>query len=194
MVKKKDDQEDKAEIAQMKLKKVVRKEPSPEEEAPKEMAASPEPIDTSEVSVPEHGKPTELELYEPKPRETSPKEDTQHDKEEDSHEESKDSVSLKKKKAMKKTSTTKPEVPEAETELVVSKPKSAEAAFELEAGKIDSPEAAVEQTTISVSPHKPESIKGIHIDHQSLSCPIDHHISVFSLFRNRNMMNVYSLM
>ena len=59
-------------MSQMKLKKVVRKEPSSEEVAPKEKTATPEPIDTSEVSVPEHGKLTELEEYMAKARPTSP--------------------------------------------------------------------------------------------------------------------------
>ena len=61
--------------AKVQLKKVVHvcKESSPVAEAPKEKAASPEPIDTSEVSVPEHGKPTALEQYEPKPFDQQPK-------------------------------------------------------------------------------------------------------------------------
>ena len=107
----------------MKLKKVVRKEPSPEKEAPKGRVATPEPIDTSEVSVPEHGKLTELEVYEAKPRETSPTEETQPEdttKPAEGKEPTKPKTDKTKKKPEKKTPAKKEE---AEVAATIAQPQ-----------------------------------------------------------------------
>ena len=163
-------------IAQIKLKKVVRKKPSPEEEPPKERVATPEPIDTSEVSVPEHGKLTELETNEPGPRESSPIEDSQPEKDEETLKESKESVTLKKRKPVKKAPAKGKQL-EPEVEVSVAKPDtvdSVESADEVS----DSPVSVVEETMVSLTPDQPEPTEGTHPDHLSVFCI--HHICMFT--------------
>ena len=140
-------------ITKIKLKKVVHKESSPEEETPKERVATPEPTDTSEVSVPEHGKLTELETYEPSHIESCPTEEMPSEGELDTVQKStKDSVSLKKKKPAKKTPV-KSKEPEPESELTVVKMETAGISADDVSTKVPaSPEIAPEETVIPLTP------------------------------------------